>query len=95
MSHGEKYNAASKDGGIENDHQKGYIMWRSLRIAQKIWFGLGILILGYLASMMLGFFLGKRTESQLEVVEGSLFPAAIRPAIRPIGRHACHAGGYA
>ena len=52
-------------------------MWRSLRIAQKIWCGLGILILGYLASMALGFVLGQRTESQLEVVEGSLFPAAM------------------
>jgi methyl-accepting chemotaxis protein len=51
--------------------------WQSLRIAQKIWCGLSLLIMGYFASMAFGFVLGQRTESRLHEVEGSLFPAAI------------------
>lgn len=52
-------------------------MWQSLRISQKIWLGLGILILGYFASMVFGFVLGQHTESRLHEVEASLFPAAM------------------
>ncbi|MDY0091278.1 MAG: methyl-accepting chemotaxis protein [Candidatus Vecturithrix sp.] len=53
-------------------------MWRSLRLAQKIWCGLSILLLGYCASMVLGFVLGQRTETRLYGVETSWFPAAMQ-----------------
>jgi PAS domain-containing protein len=48
----------------------------SFSISQKIWFSLSILILGYLFSMVQGFMLGRQTESRLEFVSGSLFPAS-------------------
>jgi methyl-accepting chemotaxis protein len=59
------------------DEMKERTMWHSLRISQKIWLGLSILILGYFASMAVGFVLGQHTEAQLYQVEVSLFPAAM------------------
>jgi methyl-accepting chemotaxis protein len=52
--------------------------WQSLRIAQKIWLGLSILVIGYLVSMVFGFVLGQYTELRLHDVEESMFPAAIQ-----------------
>ena len=52
--------------------------WQSLRIAQKIWLGLSILVIGYLVSMVFGFVLGQYTELRLYDVEDSMFPAAIQ-----------------
>lgn len=54
------------------------MMWKSLRLAQKIWIGLSILLLGYSASMIFGVVLGQRTESRLSTVETSLFSAAMQ-----------------
>lgn len=51
-------------------------MWKSLNVAQKIWLGLSILILGYLFSMIFGFLLGKQTESRLTSVSECAFPAS-------------------
>ncbi len=48
----------------------------SYSIGQKIWFSLSILILGYLFSMLLGFFLGQKTESRLSNVTEIHFPSA-------------------
>lgn len=53
-------------------------MWRSLRLAQKIWGGLSILLIGYFASMVLGFVLGQQTESRLYKMDTSWFPAAMQ-----------------
>ncbi|GAK59556.1 methyl-accepting chemotaxis sensory transducer [Candidatus Vecturithrix granuli] len=53
-------------------------MWRSLRLAQKIWGGLSILLIGYFASMVLGFVLGQQTESRLYEIDTSWFPAAMQ-----------------
>ena len=52
--------------------------WQSLRITQKIWWSLSILVFGYLVSMVFGFVLGQYTESRLHDVEESMFPAAIQ-----------------
>ncbi len=46
-----------------------------LTIAKKIWISLGILILGYFFSMVLGFVTGWNTENQLTSVLTNLFPA--------------------
>lgn len=54
------------------------MMWQSLRLAQKIWIGLSILLIGYAASMVFGVVLGQRTETRLYAVETSLFPAAMQ-----------------
>ncbi len=54
------------------------MMWRSLRLAQKIWLGLSILLIGYSASMIFGIVLGQHTETRLSTVETSLFPAAMQ-----------------
>jgi len=51
-------------------------MNRSFGISVKIWLSLGILVFGYLGSMMLGFFLGKQAELRLHMVSEYLFPAA-------------------
>lgn len=53
-------------------------MWRSLRLAQKIWCGLSILLIGYFASMVLSFVLGQQTESRLYEMDTSWFPAAMQ-----------------
>ncbi len=46
-----------------------------LTIAKKIWMSLGILILSYFFSMILGFVTGRNTEHQLTSVLTNLFPA--------------------
>ncbi|MBF0224757.1 MAG: response regulator [Desulfobacterales bacterium] len=51
-------------------------MKRSLSILTKIWLSLSILILGYLISMVFGFFLGRETEQRLYQVSESLVPAS-------------------
>lgn len=51
-------------------------MKKHLSIAQKIWFSLSILILGYLFSMILGFYLGQHIESRLLHVSDHRFPLA-------------------
>ena len=51
-------------------------MNRSFGISAKIWLSLGILVFGYLGSMMLGFFLGRQAELRLHMVSEYLFPAA-------------------
>jgi hypothetical protein len=56
--------------------QNGSQIRRAFSIAQKIWFSLGILVLGYLFSMVLGFILGTRTEFRLVGVSEYLFPAS-------------------
>jgi methyl-accepting chemotaxis protein len=53
-------------------------MWRSLRLAHKIWGGISILLFGYVASMALGNILGQFTERRLYEVETSWFPAAMQ-----------------
>jgi methyl-accepting chemotaxis protein len=52
-------------------------MWQSLRISQKIWCGLSILILGNLILMIFGIINARSMESRLHAVETSLFSAAI------------------
>ncbi|MBW1893440.1 MAG: PAS domain S-box protein [Deltaproteobacteria bacterium] len=51
-------------------------MKRSFGISAKIWLSLGILVLGYFGSMMLGFFLGRQAELRLHIISECLFPAA-------------------
>jgi len=46
-------------------------------ISRKVWISLSIMIIGYLASMILGFILGIHTESRLQHVSESVFPAAM------------------
>ena len=53
-------------------------MWQSLRLAQKIWWGLSILLLGYFVSIVLGLILGWHTENRLQELENSWFPAAMQ-----------------
>nr|WP_320017155.1 HAMP domain-containing methyl-accepting chemotaxis protein [uncultured Desulfobacter sp.] len=50
---------------------------KSLSIAKKIWFSLGILIIGYLISMVAGFYLGLKIENKLIVASDALFPATM------------------
>ncbi|MEZ4526485.1 MAG: methyl-accepting chemotaxis protein [Desulfobacterales bacterium] len=49
-----------------------------MRIAKKIWLSLSILIIGYFASMIFGFILGRQTEQRLHNVSNYMFPAAIQ-----------------
>lgn len=51
-------------------------MNRSFGISVKIWLSLGILVLGYFGSMMLGFFMGRQAEVRLLIISEYLFPAA-------------------
>ncbi len=51
-------------------------MKKKLTIAQKIWLSISILVLGYLFSMVLGFYLGEQIESRLLVVSDLCFPLA-------------------
>ena len=53
-------------------------MWQRLRLAQKIWVSLSILIVGYLGTTLFGFVLGERTEARLQDVSEAMFPAAIQ-----------------
>ncbi|NDY73738.1 hypothetical protein DO021_18540 [Desulfobacter hydrogenophilus] len=50
---------------------------KSSSIAKKIWFSLGILIIGYLISMVAGFYLGLKIENKLIVASDALFPATM------------------
>ncbi len=50
---------------------------KSISIAKKVWLSLGILIIGYFSSTMLGYMLGKQTESQLKGASERLFPASV------------------
>ncbi|MCP4353174.1 MAG: response regulator [Desulfobacterales bacterium] len=51
-------------------------MKKSLKISTKIWLSLSILVIGYLFSMVFGFFLGQYTESRIRNVSECLIPAA-------------------
>lgn len=51
-------------------------MKKYFSIAQKIWFSFSILIIGYLFSMVLGFYLGQQIESRLLRVSVQMFPLA-------------------
>lgn len=50
-------------------------MLTSISIAKKIWFSIGILVVGYFISMVFGFINGRQTESALYGVSQYLFPA--------------------
>ncbi len=50
-------------------------MWKSLSITTKIWLSIGILVFGYFASTMLGFYTGKNTEKRVKNVSENLFTA--------------------
>lgn len=52
-------------------------MMKSLSIAKKVWFSLGILIFGYLISMVAGYYLGLKTETKVMVAAETLFPATM------------------
>ena len=51
-------------------------MWKSLSIAQKIWVGIFVLILGYFVSMVLGFIFSKQTEKRLDGISKYHFLAS-------------------
>ncbi|MBU0993611.1 MAG: response regulator [Proteobacteria bacterium] len=51
-------------------------MKRPVRISTKIWLSLSILVFGYFISMMVGFLLGRQTESRLLYVSAQWFPSA-------------------
>jgi len=44
------------------------------KIITKIWFSIGVLIIGYLISTIIGFALGSITEKRIEIVSDFLFP---------------------
>ena len=48
-----------------------------LRISQKVWISLGILVAGYFISMAIGFHLGQETETRLQDASSHLFPASM------------------
>lgn len=52
--------------------------WQSLRIAQKVWCGLGILVLGNLVLTILGVINGIAIDRRLNALETAIFPAAIQ-----------------
>jgi len=51
-------------------------MWKSLSIAQKIWVGIFVLILGYFVSMILGFIFSQETEKRLHGISEYHFLAS-------------------
>ncbi len=51
-------------------------MWKSLTIAQKIWVGMVVLILGYLITMILGYIFSLETEKRLHGISESHFLAS-------------------
>jgi len=53
-------------------------MWKSFSIAQKIWISMGILIMGYFVSMVIGFILGRETEDRIYNISNKLFTASIQ-----------------
>lgn len=50
---------------------------KSLSIGKKVWFSLGVLIFGYLLSMVGGFYMGLTAETEILVASDSLFPATM------------------
>ncbi len=50
-------------------------MKREFSISIKIWLSLSILVFGYMISMVLGFVLGQKMESRLNIASEHLFPA--------------------
>jgi len=50
-------------------------MWKSLKISLKIWIAIGILVLGYSASMVFVYIEGERANTNLAIVASALFPA--------------------
>jgi signal transduction histidine kinase/DNA-binding response OmpR family regulator len=50
----------------------------SFSISRKVWLSLSIMIIGYLASMIFGFIRGSETETRLNHVSESVFPAAMQ-----------------
>ena len=50
-------------------------MIKSINITQKIWLSISVLVLGYFASMAVGFYLGGQTEKRLYGVSEVLLPA--------------------
>lgn len=63
---------------MQYNEQKKFskVVGGSHSIAQKIWFSLSILIVGYLFSMVFGFYLGHQIESRLLQVSEQQFPVA-------------------
>ncbi|MDQ1354059.1 MAG: Response regulator [Acidobacteriota bacterium] len=53
----------------------------SFSISRKVWLSLSIMVFGYLASMIVGFFLGINSESRLQRVSESVFPAAMQSQV--------------
>ena len=51
---------------------------KRLNITAKIWLSIGVFVLGYVLSMILGQFQGRRTETMLRTTSDALFPAAQR-----------------
>jgi hypothetical protein len=51
---------------------------KRLNITAKIWLSIGVFVLGYVLSTMLGQFQGRRTETTLRETSEALFPAAQR-----------------
>ncbi|HUI79113.1 MAG TPA: methyl-accepting chemotaxis protein [Bryobacteraceae bacterium] len=51
---------------------------KRLNITAKIWLSVGVFVLGYVLSTMLGQFQGRRTETTLRQTVAALFPAAQR-----------------
>jgi methyl-accepting chemotaxis protein len=49
----------------------------SLKISQKIWLSLAIIIIGYAISTFMGLAMGNNTRSQLEKVADNIFPATV------------------
>lgn len=51
-------------------------MWRSLSIAKKIYLCMGIIIVGYAASMVVVIAAGQQSQAQLKIISAAMFPAA-------------------
>ncbi len=52
-------------------------MRRSFTVGTKIWFSLSLLIVGYFATMLVGFISGQKTEGRLFTASEALFPASL------------------
>lgn len=53
-------------------------MWNSLSIAKKIYLSIGIIVLGYTASMFFVVLEGARAQEHLTSVSSALFPASLQ-----------------
>ncbi len=62
-------------------------MRRSFTVGTKIWLSLSILIIGYFASMLVGFISGQKTEGRLFNASEALFPASISSQVALSGFH--------